>query len=258
MNSMTRRDGFKSLELDAPTLDQHFASISAILRQVTGKRHLALAGSTDTTPVFSSLVGEDCQYVDGGARGSIPVAPLVHLKDDLCAWIAVSGQWDPLKVRSRRHKRKFRFISLSLSIYFGAEGNVKKLLMFRAEWAGSQPADDGGYTFQPPTAGHPHWHYDALSSLVSNTREFRDRNASIAPPQDAGLFDTYDIDSLNRIFKTRIDRIHFASGAAWWKSESAHFHTPTHRGELESWAQGCATYMKNELRLLFRPSRRNP
>ena len=229
-----------------------------MLRQVTGKRHVTFTGSTDTTPVFSSLVGEDCQYVDGRARGSIPVAPLVHLKDDLFTWIAVSGQWDPLKVRSRRHKRTFRFISLSLAIYFGSEDNVKKLLMFRAEWTGSQPADDGGYTFNPPTAGHPHWHYDALSSLVSSTGEFSDRNAPIAPLHDARLFDTYHSDALNRIFKTRIDRIHFASGAAWWKSESAHVHTPTHRGELESWAQGCATYIKNELRLLFRPSRRIP
>ena len=174
------------------------------------------------------------------------------------AWVGVSGQWDLLEEHSKRRKRKFRFVSLALSIYFGTRDDVNKVLMFRAEWSGSKPAPGGGYTFAPPTAGHPHWHFDALSSLVSNARTAPDVSLPVAPVQSTELFDSRRSSSIDPFLKPSIDRIHFASGAAWWKSDSAHLYTPANRQELESWAQGCATYMKNELRSLRRPGFKRP
>ena len=69
--------------------------------------------------------------------------------------------------------------------------------MFRAEWTGTRPAGDGTHTFSPPKAGHPHWHFDAVSSLVAKTREGRNGSVPISAVENAELFDTYETDSIN-------------------------------------------------------------
>ena len=258
MNSTNRTDEFESLDLDSATLEQHFGAISSGLRDVTGKRYLEFTANTDVAPLIPILVGKDCEHAHTARRGRTPVAPLLDLRKELCAWIGIAGQWDLLEGRSKRRKRKFRFVSLALSIYFGARDDVNKLLMFRAEWSGSKPTLGGGYTFAPPTAGQPHWHFDALTSLVSNARDTTDVSLPGALMQSADFFDSARTSSIELFLKPSIDRIHFASGAAWWKSESAHLYTPANRQELESWAQRCATYMKNELCSLRRAGFKGP
>lgn len=252
MKSANRRNTFEPLQVDGPELNHHFGAISNRMRKVTGKRHVQLSGNTDTDPVAANLVGNDCEYTHVERRGRIPVVRLVDLNDNLYAWLAVLAQWDPLVTQSKRRQRRFRFVSLALSIYFGHQDDENKLLMFRAEWTGTRPAGDGTNTFRPPTAGHPHWHFDAVSSLVAKNREGRNGSVSIPAVQNTELFDTYETDAINDFLKPSIDRIHFASGATWWKSESAHAHTPENPSELESWADGCATYMRDELRSLSR------
>ena len=251
MNSANRGGVFEPLQLDGSELDQHFGAMSNRMRSVTGKRQVQFSGNTDTNPVAANLVGNDCEYANVARRGRIPVVRLVDLKDNLYAWIAVSGQWDAVKERSKRGQRKFQFVSLGLSVYFGSQDNENKLLMFRAEWAGPKPAGDGTYKFTPPNAGHPHWHFDALASLVSRNREVSDGEIPTGPVEGSELFERYESDSVSRFLRPNIDRIHFASGATWWKSESAHLHTPDSPGELETWASGCAKYMKDELRALL-------
>ena len=252
MKSENRRNIFEPLQVDGPELDHHFGAMSNRMRKVTGKRHVQFSGNTDTDPVAAILVGSDCESTNVGRRGRTPVVRLVDLNDNLYAWLAVSAQWEALATPSRRRQRRFRFVSLGLSVYFGPQDDENKLLMFRAEWAGTRPAGDGTHTFRPPTAGHPHWHFDAVSSLVAKTREGRNGSGPISAVQNAELFDTYETDSIKQFLKPSIDRIHFASGATWWRSESAHAHTPENPSELESWADGCATYMKDELCSLSR------
>ena len=256
MKSANKRKEFEPLDLDAPTLDRHFSAISGVFQRITGKRELTFRGETDTSRVMANLVGGDCGYAHAARRGRIPVVALVELKDDVWAWMGVSGQWEALEARSRRAMRKFRFASLALSVYFGPQDDENKLLMFRAEWSGSKPAGDGTFTFAPATAGHPHWHFDALASVGTKTREVIDGRRSIVEVQNAELFETYEIDPIKDLLKPGIDRIHFASGTAWWKSGTAHLHTPANRGELEAWAHGCAKYIKNELGSLFARGRR--
>ncbi len=251
MKSANRRNIFKPLQVDGPELNHHFGAISNRMRKVTGKRYVQLSGNTDTDPVAANLVGNDCEYTNVGRR-RIPVVRLVDLNDNLYAWLAVLAQWDALATPSKRRQRRFLFVSLALSVYFGPQDDDNKLLMFRAEWTGARPAGDGTNTFRPPTAGHPHWHFDAVSSLVAKAREGRNGSVPIPEVQNAELFDTYETDSINDFLKPGIDRIHFASGATWWKSDSAHAHTPENPSELESWADGCATYMRDELRSLSR------
>ena len=256
MKSANKRKEFEPLDLDAPTLDRHFSAISGVFQRITGKRELTFRGETDTSRVMANLAGGDCGYAHAARRGRTPVVALVELKDDVWAWMGVSGQWEVLEARSKRAKRKFRFASLALSVYFGPQDDENKLLMFRAEWSGSKPAGDGTFTFAPATAGHPHWHFDALTSVGAETREIIDGRRSIVEVQNAELFETYEIDPIKDLLKPGIDRIHFASGTAWWKSETAHLHTPANRGELEAWAHGCAKYIKNELGSLFARGRR--
>lgn len=255
MTSTDSWNDFRPLELDSAALEQHFSVISSVLRDVTGKRRIQFTADIDTVPVSPSLVGQDCRFAFTTRRGRTPVAPLVQFKEDFSAWIAASGQWESVDQRSKRRMRMFRFVSFALSVYFGPRDDENKLLMFRAEWFGSRPGGGGGYTFVPPTAAHPHWHFDALSSLVASARRAVDVPAGPVPTVESliGARTSPIADFLG----PSIDRIHFASGAAWWSSESAHLHTPADRAELESWARACAMYMKSELRSLVRPGFRH-
>ena len=226
MTSVNREVAVEPLELDEASLEKHFGAISSVFQNITGKRALKFGGVIDTDPVEANLSGQGCRYAHTARRSRTPVVLLVNLKDDVCAWMGVFGQWDVLEARSKRGKRKLRFASLALSVYFGTRDDENKLLMFRAEWSGARPAGDGTYTFAPPKAGHPHWHFDALSSMSEMIRKIRDESRQCGAVENAELYDPHETDAISRVFALSMDRIHFASSAQWWKAGAGHAHTP--------------------------------
>ena len=241
-------------------LTKHFGvNVESHASKVTGKHDtVQFSGNTDTDPVACELLWgatantRQCRRVVDGFQLFALVGLMrqsIRMDRSLCA----SGMhWKALS-RRRQKKVSFCFVG-TVCLFRPSRRPENKLLMFRAEWSGTRSAGDGIVcTFRPPTAGHPHWHFDALSSLVAKTGERQETEVFRSPQCRAPNCSRHmRPNPINQVLKPNIDRIHFASGATWWKSASAHIHAPKNPTELEAWASGCAMYIKDELRSLSR------
>ena len=212
----------------------------------------------EPVPVSSSLligglVGSGCDFIarNGGPR--VPVAPLLDLGQGLWVWLGYHEEWHDERVNNKIKKLSFK--SARLSFYIGPRNNMNKPQMFRVEWAGWAKWDGPVSSFQAANAAHPHWQFDALDSLSNdeNTQRaaqlLRRLKAEVDPEILEFSPQLSDVDVRDIVATQKLDRIHFASAAAWWKPppHDGHVHNPNEPTDIEKWVQHSLDYIKIEL-----------
>ena len=238
----------------AADLQRHFSAVARVLNKAVDVSAIARLGfSPDTDPAIAGLEGEGCELVARNRGGRTQVAPLVELERELWAWLGYREEWAH---EPGRGGRRYSFRSLSLTIHFGARGDLFKPQMFRAEWSGwARWGIDNRYGFQAGDAGHPHWQFDALDSLTD--QEAMDRAVQLRQeirsgpregPREFGA-PRPESDMRDIVTSKPLSRVHFASAAAWWKPppQNGHAHQPARLFDLEVWVDHALSYMRVEL-----------
>ena len=240
---------------------KHFRSMEAILdAHIAGTASAKLFADWNVVPLVAGLIDTGCEYVARNRGRPVPVARILPLGEDLWAWFSYREEW--ARERPAGRTRRFSFRSVGLTIHFGYLNNQHKPQMFRAEWAGWASWNGTDYGHQAGDAAHPHWQFDALESLrrddavrraADSLAVLRMEKQETEPrdfsPQSIGLDDVRDLVSTRKL-----SRIHFASGAAWWKGPSmdAHAHSPTSVTEIQVWVKKTLGYVVRELGRLRR------
>jgi hypothetical protein len=172
----------------------------------------------------------------------------------LWAWLGYREEWATI---TKGGAKRYRFRSLGATVHFGFKGHDPKPQIFRAEWAGVVPAAANKFDFQARNAGHPHWQFDAVDSLL-NPRDI-DRAAEFAQilkaeQEESGLQDfTPDAvegtEIADVISSRSVACMHFASAAPWWRSSGfkGHAHAPETPRQLRDWLKGTLSYVRQEL-----------
>ncbi|MED5546009.1 MAG: hypothetical protein VYD90_12220 [Pseudomonadota bacterium] len=248
---MTELKPFRVPETD---IGHHFAQVENILRGVVDPSvQLALNVDQLETKIVAGLTGGGLEVANRNRGGnSVRMAPLLHLRDGLWAFLGYQEEWS--RMPDKRSKALF-FRSSSIGIHFGYRNMDPKPQIFRAEWAGFD-FKGGTYRFQGGLAGHPHWQFDVLESLLSDATI--DKAADLAEllraeaggrpppefsPQGLGLADT---DVHNVISSRKIASIHFASAAMWW-NDATHAHAPKNVQNIRDWLKRSLDYIVQEL-----------
>ena len=198
--------------------------------------------------IWAGFVGAACERVSRNRGTPTLVAPLLELRRGLYAWLGFIEVWE--KEAEGTH---YIFSHLSLTVHFGFVGDLIKPQIFRAEWAGIRNWTGAGHGFQSSGAGHPHWQFDLneslRSSVLTSTEEFN-------PEPDTKVEDFADTAGPPNILElmnyVTVERMHFASAAAWWKARSAeaaphHMNAPSNEEGLTRWLVGCISYLRQEL-----------
>jgi hypothetical protein len=166
------------------------------------------------------------------------------LPSGLFAWIGYQEIWDLEDGRS-----PFVFRQASITIHAGDAGDPVKPQLFRLEWPGLKNWDRTGIGFQASGAGHPHWQFDMVESLVS-------AQGQIFDPEKSEVVEEFkrnpDADLEARILSLSVERMHLASAAPWWLAESAefgahHLNAPGSVDDLARWFAAALAYIKQEL-----------
>lgn len=206
--------------------------------------------------IAAGLTGEGCELAERTMGGGALLVPLRPMGAGLWAWLGYREEWDLQTTKRAPSKPEFQFRTAGLTVHFGIIGDRQKPQLFRAEWAGWTSWPEG-LGFQAGDAGHPHWQFDALESLGTEAEaEEADAlllvlRAELGPtePRDfvpQGL-KVEDVRSLVR--RRQLSKIHFPSGAHWWKEtpHSAHAHAPNKAEELRRWVSMSIAYISEEL-----------
>ena len=206
--------------------------------------------------IVGGLNGAGCEFIPRNRGLRVPVAPMLHLQQGLWAWLGYQEEWD--EGRRNRKIRRFSFRSVGLTIHFGWKNDTFKPQMFRAEWAGWAKWRGIDYSFQAADAGHPHWQFDALDSLLDDDHAERAavlRSLLKAEPEP----EVHDFspqlpntDVRDIVTAQKLSQFHFASAAAWWKAapHNEHAHGPADLADVENWVQCSLDYVRLELQRL--------
>ena len=169
---------------------------------------------------MASVVDTEREYAERNrGPGRTPVARTLRLGRGLWAWTSYREEWD--RAPQAGTAKRFSFRSAGLTFYFGYRNNRHKPQMFRAEWT------MGGATYKRGDHANPHWHFDAMESLRRDETQRRAteilatlRSEEEAEPRDFSppvtRKNVRDVVSMQELSK-----VHFASAASWWKSNSA-------------------------------------
>lgn len=238
----------------ATAIGEHFEQVREILRGFLDASVDAHLGIVDLeTRIVAGLQGAGMEVTARNrGRHLIRVAPLLHLRDGLWAWLGYQEEWSHSPGGGTR--RVF-FRSSSVGIHFGYRHMDPKPQIFRAEWAGYD-LKGGQYRFQGGRAGHPHWQFDAVESLVSDedTNKAADLAALLREeaggrpppdfsPQGLGLAPA-DIHSM--VSSRKIAAMHFASASQWWR-DPIHAHVPANVMNIRTWLKRTLDYVIQEL-----------
>jgi hypothetical protein len=181
--------------------------------------------------------------------------PMLHLKSGLWAWLGYREDWDGEPSAGR--VRRFSFRSAGLTVHFGYRNVRHKPQMFRAEWAGWARWNGTNYSHQAGDAAHPHWQFDVLESLKRDDASERaatflsvlKSEEGSAEPREFRPQTLDDDDVGDMIGVQELSRIHFASAAAWWKSQPGgiHAHAPSKAEDIQVWLRETLIYLLREL-----------
>ena len=238
-------------------LNMHFKQSGRILvSAVDSSAQLEVGANFLQSGVIGGLYGSGCEFIPRNRGRRVPVAPLVCLGRGIWVWLGYHEEWEG--EGSDHGTLKYSFRSVGLSIHFGFRNNVFKPQMFRAEWAGWARWGRREYSFQGGSAGHPHWHFDALDSVLEEKSSQRAaeliRRLKANGESEIREFTPKlsDLDVRDFIGAQKVSRIHFASAAAWWKSppHGEHVHGPATLADIESWVRRSLDYIKGELERL--------
>ena len=234
-------------------LKQHFAQVEDILRDAADpSAQLRMQLDQNSDPIVAGIVGSGCERAARTRGLASPVAPWVDLRDGLWAWFGYREEWN---VRPGNHPA-FSFRTSSVTVHFGFKATDPKPQMFRAEWAGPTLIDTQ-WTMQGGEAGHPHWQFDVLDSLLAPAKVEEARMfAEIlrAESEDAELKDFVATaaapSEIENIVSARpLAALHFASAAPWWLKtpQDAHAHVPSDTSQIRIWLARTLSYVAREL-----------
>ncbi len=245
----------KPLTIVERNLRQHFSQSKIALRTVLAKGHeISLDETWSQETVTAALVGSGCERIARNRGGSDNITDILKVTPDLYAWLGYHESWAFSGMVGG--SRSYSFRQLSFSVYLGWKGDAVKPQIFRAEWAGYAEWSKGNLGFQAKNAGHPHWQFDALESVLRKTEadeaelflellkeETEEPAAEEFAPQtsDDAIFDI--------VRAQKMSRMHFASAAAWWlpEAERKHAHNPAGVQQLRDWSTHTLTYILQEL-----------
>lgn len=227
-------------------LDQRWGKIGDILNSGMGRRTREIQVDADYQPggVWTGLRGAAVERIDRN-RGTASVAQLLHLPDNLFAWLGYQEIWD------LEGGRTFAFRQAGLTVHVGEEGDPLKPQLFRLEWPGLRDWDRSGIGFQSPGAGHPHWQIDVFESLHEQ------RGSTKFDPDLGEEVENFDVAVImptlsGRIRALTFEKMHLASAAPWWLSRPAefglhHLNAPASQEDLLRWLAAALAYIKQEL-----------
>lgn len=237
----------RRLRASKAELDRRWTSVSTALASSIGQntREVAVEADYQTNGVWTGLRGASVERIERN-RGRAAVAPLLHLPDNLIAWLGYQEIWD-----LELGQRPFTFRQSCLTVHVGEMGDPLKPQMLRLEWPGIRDWNRTGVNFQSPGAGHPHWQVDAFESFFDDTNrtvfeidaaeETEDFEKAVMKPR-----------LVDRVRALTFERMHLASAAPWWSSSRPqfgehHLNAPADLGELSRWLAASIVYIKQEL-----------
>lgn len=243
------------IDLSREDLENHLQlTLEVLASSVTPGSDIKLSVDEAIDPLVAGLVGSGCETAERTRGNTAPVAPMLDLGSGLWAWLGYREEWNVIK---KGGQPRYRFRGLGTTIHFGFKGLDPKPQMFRAEWAGPLSAPKETFVFAAGNAGHPHWQFDAIDSLLAPADSDRAREFVAilkAEHEEAGIQDfTPDAVENNEVRDVICGRslapIHFASVAPWWRSAAAraHAHVPATTKQLRDWLDGTLSYVSEEL-----------
>lgn len=236
-------------------LRQHLTHVEEILQTAAHpSARLKLELDEASNPIVAGISGgAGCERAARTRGAAVPVAPWVDLRHGLISWLGYREEWS---ITSGGLKPNFAFRASSITVHFGFRGTEPKPQMFRAEWAGPT-FEDSKWVMQAGEAGHPHWQFDAMDSLVApatidRAREFADilrAESSSSATKEFAAPAIGGADVTDLVSGRSLAPMHFASAAAWWFSDaqSKHAHIPKNEYQLRTWLQRTLNYLAQEL-----------
>jgi hypothetical protein len=241
------------LRISSAALERRWACVGDELRAQLGFARGALRVHPEYAAdiVAGGFVGRACEVVARHRGRASQVAPLSPIgRGPLMAWLGFHEAWES------KPGKNYTFHHVSLTVHLGYEGDPVKPQIFRSEWPGIRGWSTSGLGFQSPGAGHPHWQFDAISTLRDAEASLRDRSLarlrgeSVAAEFGPAMVSRNIIATLH---ETALDRVHFASAAPWWLPQhdrpyDLHMNAPPDADALLRWTVACVAYIRQELR----------
>lgn len=239
----------KPLMVSESHLNQHFSTTKDLFTNAL-PIPVTIEVDQNTTPIVAALSGAECERIERNRGvGTVAVAPMQKIRDDLWSWISYREEWE------RAERKMLRFRTASLTFYFGLKSDRFKPQMFRLEWSGWANWYTDTLGFQAANAGHPHWQFDVLESLsddegVERANILRDLlrdNTENEVQEFAPQMPSSDVRDL--VSMQSISRIHFPSAAAWWQKppHESHAHSPESSANIRKWLEKSLDYISIEL-----------
>ena len=152
-------------------LDQRWVELSRLLASTLGQptdgRALRVGTDYQASQAWAGLQGSACERVTRNHGGTSFVAPLCEIDGGgLAAWLGWQEVWEVVGGAS-----PFRFRNAGLTIYLCKYNEAVKPQIPRLEWPGISNWAGDRPAFQSPGAGHPHWQFDLMHSLVKASPE---------------------------------------------------------------------------------------
>lgn len=244
----------KPFQVAVESVADHFDQVEAVLRRHVDRSAKPVLGREQVGDlVMAGLEGDGLESTmrNRGAQ-TVRLAPLAPVRDGLWAWLGYREEWS--RAPGGGTPRLF-FRSSSITVHFGFKDTDPKPQMFRAEWAGLD-LRGGKYQFQGGNAGHPHWQFDAIESLVRIDDGSEAAELAAILRQEAGLTKLRDFapasmddaDVRKLVAARKIEAIHFASAATWWREDAAtHAHLPRNAADIRTWVGKTLQYVSEEL-----------
>ncbi|WP_152997458.1 hypothetical protein [Methylobacterium sp. GXS13] len=235
-------------------LKLHLTQVELILRSAADpSAQLKLQLDQNGDPVVAGIVGGGCERANRTRGLTTPIAPWIDLRGGLWAWFGYREEWS---IRTSGNHPTFAFRASSLTVHFGFKATDPKPQMFRAEWAG--PVEIASqWTMQGGDAGHPHWQFDAMDSLLAPAKieeanvfaEILRAEFEEGAPKDFVATNAAASEVSDVVAARSLASLHFASAAHWWHRSQGgnHAHVPTDENQIRVWLSKTLSYLAQEL-----------
>lgn len=166
------------------------------------------------------------------------------------AWISLRERWNFAEFRGGRPF--YAFESAGITVFAGESGQMDKVQIIRAEWAGYTDRGTGA-SFQAGGAAHPHWQIDLFETLRGASDDvvrFGEQSAVRSFPASGTTLGLKE-----KLQLAPFERFHFASAAHWWNREGEgcdHQHAPADTDEISRWILGSIGYVREQLAVVAR------
>ncbi len=236
-------------------LEVHFGAMqSIVVGAVEPNARAALTVDWGVAPVTAGIIGSGCERIERNRGHPVLVAPMISLGRGLWAWLGFREEWD--FDQEINGKKRLLFRTAGVTVYFGYRNMIDKPQIFRAEWAGWARWNGASFSHQAGEAGHPHWQFDAVDSLMPEgvaeraalaLEVLRKEEEAATPTAFSPTISAEDV--IDTVMSRRLDRLHFASAASWWRSppNGSHAHAPQSAAEIETWLTACLAYLTDEM-----------